>query len=78
MRNRNRKFATNQTRKNIHKDSKIQQMAEKTIKKDLWYCHWLQEKYPNRFNDDYKLDDLGGDIYDPALFPNRYIDGSND
>ena len=76
MQNRNTKFVIKQDEANMQKDAKMRQMANKTIKEDLWDSHWLMKKYPNRFNADYEKEDLGGDIYDPALFPNRYVDES--
>lgn len=76
MQNRNTKFVIKQDQANMQKDAKMQQMADKTIKEDLWDSHWLMEKYPSRFNADYEKEDLGDDIYDPALFPNRYVDES--
>tara|TARA_A100001015_G_C15027658_1_gene731399 strand:- start:2694 stop:2927 length:234 start_codon:yes stop_codon:yes gene_type:complete len=56
-----------------NKNESIHKRAKRTIKENLWDSSWLVKKYPNRFDGLYEKWELGDDVYDPALFPDRFI-----
>lgn len=57
----------------IKKDILMRKRAKRTIDENLWDTNWLRKKYPERFDTYYDKWELGEEQFDPALYPDRFI-----
>lgn len=56
------------------KDLLMRKRAKRTIDDNLWDSVWLSKLYPSRYNDFYEKWELGIDQFDPALFPDKFVE----
>ena len=62
----------------IKKDKLMRKRAKRTIDENLWDTDWLRRKYPDRFESYFDKWELGDEQFDPALFPDKYIQEEED
>jgi len=58
----------------IKKDKLMCKRAKRTIDENLWDSVWLSKLYPSRYYEWYEKWELGDDQFDPALFPNKFVE----